>query len=177
MLLVTGERKFTSINMIKDRAIEVEQDRSVIHSYNKGSIRYIIAKDLTFDFFISVYDVNSNTAFAARITRELKEADWLKVTKRIASWKNSNVEIRAFGFQNGSNELPHIVDEFHRYVKVGRIMEVDLYGTDVRHIAIDLKTGVSYNVFMLNRIYRAGELANQIKKDDFDKGRSDPVIV
>ena len=61
---------------------------------------------------------------------------------------------------------------FQRRVN-GHFMEVDLFGTDTRHIALDLKTGVSYNLLLLNRLYRAGELACQVNKEAYDKMRSD----
>ena len=48
-------------------------------------------------------------------------------------------------------------------------MEIDLFGTDKRHIALDLKTGTSYDLFLENRIYRPGELANSEKEEDFQR--------
>ena len=42
-----------------------------------------------------------------------------------------------------------------------------MFGTDARHVAIYLKTGASYNLLLLNRIYRPGELKNQQAYDEF----------
>ena len=37
----------------------------------------------------------------------------------------------------------------------------------MRHVAVDLKTGASYNILMEDRNYRPGELINQMTPDDY----------
>jgi hypothetical protein len=176
MLLSTGERKHTSLNMIKDRSRELEPARMLAQAYSDGT-RYILAQDLTFDMVVSVYDVNSRSMIAARVSREPKLKDWEAMAKRLSTLKKPNLEVRIIGLQNGSSEMTQIIEELHRHVESGRLMEMDLFGTGIRHIAFDIKTGVSYNVLLLNRLYRAGELATQIGKDEFDKTRLDLVLV
>jgi hypothetical protein len=46
-------------------------------------------------------------------------------------------------------------------------MEVDLFGEEKRHIVMDMKTGLSYDLLLENRIYRPGELKNDEKEEDF----------
>ncbi len=38
------------------------------------------------------------------------------------------------------------------------LFALGLFGNEIRHIALDTKTGLSYNVLLLDRIYRPGEL-------------------
>lgn len=175
LLLNTGDRHDTSLNMVRDRALELPPSMAVSLAYDGGKRRYIIARDITHDLLVSVYDVNLKRIFVARFTRIPKPGDWEVIIKRIKGWKNSNLEIRAIGFQIGSAELLGILNSLRERIG-GKFMEIDLFGGDIRHIALDLKTGVSYNLLLLNRIYRPGELACQIKKEEYDLKRSDLVI-
>ena len=47
------------------------------------------------------------------------------------------------------------------------IFEADLFGSDRRNIAIDLKTGTSFNMLTENRLYKPGELANTTTEEQF----------
>ena len=51
-------------------------------------------------------------------------------------------------------------------------MEIDMFGEEKRHMAIDMKTGLSYDLLLENRIYRPGELKNDEKEDDFQSSTS-----
>jgi hypothetical protein len=50
-----------------------------------------------------------------------------------------------------------------------KLVEVDIFGTNTRHIAIDAKLGTSYNILMEDRLYRAGELVNNLTMENFEK--------
>lgn len=172
--LSTNERQHTSLNMVQSKSVELTSSTSIMHTY-RDSRRYIIAREVTYDLCVSVYDVNKRTMMASRFTRMPKTTDWARLVQRVNSWKSSNVEIRTIGFQNKVEELPNIIDGFKDKIN-GKFMEIDLFGSNIRHIVFDMKTGVSYNLLLLNRIYRAGELACQMTKEEYDKSRSDLVF-
>lgn len=172
--LSTKERQHTSLGMVQSESVELPPSTSIMHAY-RDSRRYIIAKDVTYDVCISVYDVNKRMMMVSRFTRMPKTTDWTRIVQRVDSWKSSNVEIRAIGFQNKVEELPNIIEGFKDRTN-GKFMEIDLFGSDIRHIVFDMKTGVSYNLLLLNRLYRAGELSCQMAKEEYDKTRSDLVF-
>jgi hypothetical protein len=131
--------------------------------------RYVAAEGLTYDFLMTFYDVNSPRAFAARLF-DAREVDRTirKGLKAVESAR-PNVEARIIGLQNDEEHvfLKHVVDFL---VKKGvRLIEIDLFGGDIRHVALDLKTGASYNILMEDRSYRPGELINPMTPDDFSR--------
>ena len=175
LLLSTGERKYTSLNMVNDRGLWLDHGKGLVRYYDEGN-RYVLAKDINHDLLITIYEVNTGVALIIRISRDIVLSDWTKIEKVLGSWKGPNIEIRVLGFQNLDSWAPSIMEEIKRHVK-GKLMEADLYGTDLRHIAFDLKTGVMYNLLLENRIYRAGELACKVTKEEFDKTRSDLALM
>ena len=50
-----------------------------------------------------------------------------------------------------------------------RLVEIDLFGENTRHIAIDTKLGTSFNVLMEDRLYRPGELVNSMTVENFER--------
>lgn len=173
--LSTGERWNTSVAMVSDRGIVLELNNALLQGYGEAS-RYLVAKDINYDLLVLVYDVNSRSSFAARITAAPDSREWSRIASLIGRIGNPNFEFRFIGLQNGYTAPLDIVDNIHKKFG-GRVMEFDLFGTDTRHIAVDMKTGVPYNLLLLNRIYRAGELANQVKMDDFQKKVSKLVFI
>ncbi len=137
--------------------------------YNELKARYVSAVSITYDVFISIYEVNSRSEFAARFvdfTPGLKyEMDGF-----IRKTRMPNLEARIIGLQNKSGPSPvvHLAEWLsERSVPV---YEVDLFGTAVRHIAIDLHTGMSFDVLMENRLYKPGELENTLTLEQFQRG-------
>jgi hypothetical protein len=131
--------------------------------------RYVAAEGLTYDFILTLYDVNAPKISILRLfeTKEL-ERDLKKGLQSVMT-SRPNIEARVFGLQNG---------EEHAFLKkvIGfmkkegvRVIEIDLFGEEMRNIAIDLKTGASYNVLMEDRNYRPGELINRLTPDDFKR--------
>ena len=76
--------------------------------------------------------------------------------------------------QNKQANAKDLVNSLLFLEKIGKnsLVEVDLFGNEVRHVAIDLKTGLSYNVLIKNIIYKPGELINNLSFDDFSKNVS-----
>ncbi len=127
------------------------------------SKRYAAATDIKEDFLIAIYDVNLRKMFVQRfnITKNIiaKLEDLEHYLKKD---RNNNLEVRVFGLQNNINlkNLKKILDIIIKYNIP--ISEIDLFGNETRHIAIDLKIGASFNILMENRLYHPGELINNI---------------
>ncbi|MCL4404741.1 hypothetical protein M1583_02000, partial [Candidatus Marsarchaeota archaeon] len=49
------------------------------------------------------------------------------------------------------------------------LVEADLFGNEVRHIAFDAKQGMSFNVLVNNMNYKPGELVNKMTIDQFER--------
>lgn len=174
LTLSTGQRQHASLRQIEERSVSLEPSKARFLTYSEGA-RYIIAKDITFDLLLSVYDVNTRSAFVGRVTTDISPKTLMKIRSRMLKGRPT-LELRAIGLQNGYGNGVTDVEELYKRLKPV-LMEIDLFGTDTRHIAFDLKTGVPYNLLLLNRIYRPGELACQVKKEDFDGKISDLAFV
>ena len=57
------------------------------------------------------------------------------------------------------------------------LMETDLFGEETRHIVFDMKLGMSFNLLLLNRIYKQYELLNMTTKPEFDLRKSELKFV
>ena len=139
--------------------------------YDELKTRYIASVSMTYDMMLSIYDVNSRSAAAARFTDFSANMErQLRVFVR--SMKRPNFEVRVFGLQDGQER-----GQLHRAVDfiLGRklqVYEADLFGKELRHVALDLHTGMSYNVLMMDRLYKPGELANGMTMEQFQKSLS-----
>ena len=125
------------------------------------SERYIAATNITDELFISVYDINSKRIFVQRFMVSDQDDDKLEEFEIYLNRnKDKSIEVRLFGMQNGVDlkSLRRILNIILKY-KVP-VSEIDLFGNEIRHIAIDLKIGTSFNILMENRLYRPGELIN-----------------
>ncbi|MEM0148371.1 MAG: hypothetical protein QXY10_02135 [Candidatus Micrarchaeaceae archaeon] len=127
--------------------------------------RYVYASNVIYDAILSLYYVNAQLLFVGRffsfsgISKDVEE--WLKPLKG----KERFVEARLIGMQDASpiEELQKAMEA----IKGVPIMEADLFGSDIRHIAIDSKLGTSFFVFELDRAYRPGELSCNVSIEDF----------
>lgn len=165
--LETAMRKNASLKAVSEFSREIEINKAFFQRYDAAR-RYIIAKDLSHDLLFSAYDVNSRDILVARITRQISKQGWMKIFSILRKVKVPNLEFRLMGLQNEGYKASLVgFDQLHKRIG-GVLAEVDLFGTDIRNIAIDTKTGMTYDILMLNRIYRAGELANQVTRDDFE---------
>lgn len=143
---------------------------------NETSVRYIAAEGMSYDTILSLYDINSRSLFVARFVSfddKIKQ----QVEQFIGSIKipTPRYEARIIGMQNSEEykDLYKIADMLSVH-KIG-LYEIDLFGTDVRNIALDAKLGVSYNVLMENRLYRPGELMNKTTIEQFEKELKEQV--
>ena len=164
--LATAERKNASLNAVSEFSRELEANKAMFQHYDEAH-RYIIARDITHEILFVAYDVNSSDTLAARITGKMHEQEWASVYSHLRKIKLPNVEFRLIGLQSGGLTASLTgFDKLHNRVR-GVLAEVDIFGINMRHIVIDTKTGVPYDLLLLNRIYRSGELANTLSVDDF----------
>jgi len=152
------DRAHTSIDSIYGLHRELKPNMAFFQKEDTN-IRYIIAANIIYDLFVSVFDVNSNSGFFIRLSAPLNKVAEAKIRKYLGKFRNPNFEIRVIGTQNNSTELIGTIDKIKKIAK-GSLLELDLFGNEIRHIAIDLETGHSYDLLLENRIYRPGELTN-----------------
>lgn len=169
-LLNTGDRYNTSMASIKDRSVELAMNVASFYKYTPGR-RYITVSNITFDLLASFYDTNSRSIFMMRLTSQFRPVELSRAAGMIRRMRNPNIEVRFIGLQNNDSFLLHSIIDMKR-VSSGNLVEVDLFGDQIRHVAIDLFTGKPYSLLLENRIYRPGELNNKAEIGDFQKDRS-----
>jgi len=165
LLLNTGDRKHTSMHMVEGKYRELEESKAINQTY-RDDRRYIIAKDINFDLLFTAYDINTRYIFAARVTKEPTKADLARIYSLLRRLRTPNLEFRFIGLQNNYKVSLKFIDNVHKGMP-GMLAEVDLFGANTRHIAIDTKTGMPYDLLLENRIYRPGELTCQNTADAF----------
>ncbi len=163
ILLNTGARHNLSLKMIQDRSINLANGEGVFKKYSYDK-RYLLASNLSFDMLVTAFDVNTSTIIAFRSQCALQTKEARQILQKISSIKNPNLELRAIGLQNNSKEALSMIYGL-RNADGNTLVEIDIFGDSIRHIVIDTKTGMPYNLLQLNRIYRPGELLNQMKQD------------
>lgn len=137
--------------------------------YNESNSRYIAVTSITYDFIVSIYDINSSSLFVERVYDDLQKMD-KDIDIFIRSLKDKkNLEGRIIGLYDNQKipDVKEISDIFKKYNI--SIYEIDIFGDLIRNIAVDSKLGVTYNVLMLNRLYRPGELKSDISIIEFKK--------
>ncbi|MDE1870063.1 MAG: hypothetical protein KGH71_03705 [Candidatus Micrarchaeota archaeon] len=155
------KRPHTSLSMVADSSKELLNNQASSFSFAKSDFRYVIAKDISFDLLATFHDVNSGNSILLRTSVPLAAADLSKIKGIIGGWKRSNIEMRLIGMQSGGANFSRIAEQLHKFSKAS-LIELDVFGGMKRHIAFDLKMGASYDLLLLDRTYRAGELNNDI---------------
>lgn len=143
--------------------LNIKDSRTI--RYAPDSERYIGCLSMTYDLLFSMYDVDTSAIFAIRfyyMDRVVREAE-----RFIREFGSRNIEARIFGMQD-RQRIPNISGIVNWISKRGiPVYEVDLFGSQVRHIAIDAKSGTTFNILVENRLYKAGELNNSVNISDF----------
>jgi len=138
-------------------------------AYNELERRYVSALSLTYDLFVSIYDVNTRSTAAARFVNFDRTVQHY-FEGFVKSLRRPALEVRVMGMQDNQqvSTLYGLADMIaqHRL----EVFEVDLFGKNTRHIAIDMATGMSFNVLVEDRIYKPGELENKMTMEQFEKG-------
>ena len=135
--------------------------------YDEMGKRYAACANLVYDAMLVVFDQSSRRALVYRFGEFVKE-DEAVLSKHMKDF-DANSEARLIGLQNGQRF--GAVEKAYSLISrrgIG-VFEVDLFGNEQRHVAIDLKTGVTFDVLMLNRPYRPGELVNRLTREQFER--------
>lgn len=156
--LRAGPRWNSSMAQLAGRSVELDRG-TLSRDYDEFG-RYILAKNLTYELLVSLYDVNTRRCVAMRLAEPMQQKGLDAAIAPLKKLPRRNIEMRAIGMQDGHAEQASVLDVIRKSLGCS-LIEADMFGTDIRHIAIDLKTGTSYNLLLLNRIYRPGELKNQ----------------
>ena len=164
--VIAANRPNTSLSMVADKSVELTPSHAAFRRFEPFGVRYIIAKEITFDALISIYDVNSESCIAIRPTAQLSKQEIAKLRGFLARIKRPNLEMRAIGMQDGSAGLFGAIGQVRKISK-SDLIEVDLFGSSKRHIALDLKTGMGYDLLLLDRVYRPGELATGTSEESY----------
>ena len=173
--LKTGNRWHTSLAMVEDRSRDVETGRAILQGYSPEK-RYVLAKSITRDLLVSIYDVNTSSSLIMRPSMLLTRRNVSAISQKVKKSGFKNIEVRLIGLQNGTTELSAAINDISKAVG-GALIEVDLFGNEIRNIAIDLKTGSSYDLLMQNRIYGPAERINNETADEFAKRKSELAFV
>ena len=174
--LKTGNRWHTSLSMVAESSVEVELNKALSAEY-PGEKRYIIAKDITFDLFVSVYDVDTASAFVFRPSQYITGDTARRLKAAIRKARFRNAEMRVIGLQDNDPSMLGEASKVRASMPGIRLAEADLFGNETRHIALDLKTGSTYDLLLGNRIYTPAELINKVTAGDFAQKRSELALV
>ena len=158
LVLDTKPRTYNSLSFVEKKGIVLDANSAVRAQYS-DTMRYIIAKDITFDLLVAIYEVNTMDCVAFRTFYMPEKKDMSKIISMVHKFRSRNVEVRAIGMQNAEKNLSAMVDGICKAAK-GMLVEADMFGNERRHLSIDLKNGVSRDVLLENRHYRPGELVN-----------------
>lgn len=167
--LASRSRVDVSFDTVREYGKELKLNRVAEAAYAPSG-RYLLATDITYDLFLSLYDVNASNVMAMRISSKLDRAS-LSRMRSFARNPERNIEVRAIGMIDDDKTLVNELDRVHDAVG-GRLVEVDLFGKEVRHIAFDTKLGMALNLLVGNRVYKQYELVNALAFDDFTPMRS-----
>ena len=160
------KRPHTSLSMVLESSKELMNNQASSYAFAKSDFRYVIAKEISFDLLATFHDVNSASTVMVRTSVPLTVPDLSKIKGILGGWKRSNIEMRLIGMQNGATNFAKIADQLHTLSKAS-LIELDIFGGMKRHIAFDLKMGASYDLLLLDRTYRAGELNNDVTPEAF----------
>lgn len=169
--ITSRDRIHLSLSTVEEYGSELAVNNGFFRKFTEED-RYILVTDLTRDLFISIYDVNTEQALLLRITEPLDEESMKRIDRWTKSLKNPNLEMRVIGLQDKERELLSTIERLHGMFK-SSLMEADLFGEETRHIVFDMKLGMSFNLLLLNRIYKQYELLNTTLPEEFEKRKSE----
>ena len=169
-------RDFKPRTHISLSAVEADEDSSdikigeiVLRNYDGPMAqRYVTAKAITYDLIATLYDVNSSSLAVFRMY-ECKDEMIISLKKWVAALKNPNLEGRVIGLQDGAalHCVMRTVDLLMD--SKAEIVEIDLFGKEMRSVVVDSKLGTTQDILIEDRIYRAGERATAITLEDFER--------
>ncbi len=148
-------------------ATYIELGNSATIKFRESGVRYIAAIGLTYDTILVLYGINTRSLFVTRFYDETEEVlatagDFIRGIKG-----KETIEARIIGMQ--SNQYPYKIEDLVSKIsrQKARIVELDIFGTEKRHIAADAKLGMSMDILTEDRLYRPGELKNDVQLSEF----------
>jgi hypothetical protein len=173
--IASRERIGLSLSTVEKYGMLLGMNQGAERTFSEEA-RYLLAKELTHDMLVSIYNVNTTQTYLLRFSEALGEPVVRKILDEVRRARKPNIEMRAIGLQNKDVELLGSLERLYLTLKPS-LMELDLFGDETRHIAFDTKLGMSFNLLLLNRIYRPHELANTLSLEDFGKRKSELKFV
>ncbi len=173
--LKTGTRHHTSLAMVEERATDLELNKAHIQDYS-DTARYVTAREITYDLFISIYDVDTGWAASMRPSQHVAKGAVHQINKAIRAKGHRNLEMRVIGMQGPDPIMQSVIDTVRSSIPC-RLAELDLFGNQTRHIALDLKTGSSYDLLLNNKVYGPAELITKATQEEFAARRSELAFV
>lgn len=175
LCLRSRDRVHASLSAVEPCGTRIEINRCIAAAYSEGA-RYMMAEDLTYDLLVSLYDVNSSSAVLLRASSPLDKKTLAGIGRRLGRMGKPNLEVRAVGLQSGD---PAMLDSLGKIQGMAKcdLQEVDLFGTNARHVVFDLKVGMMLDLLPLNRLFRPDELVNGLGLDGFARLRSELQFV
>ncbi len=166
LALNTGERHIASALRLIGRSLEINTGESLRYAYSEAR-RYVAAPGIGFDALISFYDVNTKSGIMLRPASPVYPAEVKIVAEAVSALRKPRLEMRAIGMQDGHAFLVETMERLSSKINA-ELVEADLFGGQIRHIIMDMKTGKPYNLLLENRIYRPGELNNTVEWKSFE---------
>ncbi|MGC8568288.1 MAG: hypothetical protein ACP5RP_02210 [Candidatus Micrarchaeia archaeon] len=141
--------------------------------YSQYGKRYISTVNLSYDFALSLYEINSSSLEVIRAYKMFKAPEMVlsAIRKLKKNWRYK-IEARIIGLQN--NEQNNLFDDILEILDKESInlVEADIFGNELRHIAFDSKLGISYDVLLNDVLYKPGSLINTLTEDQFMRGKA-----
>ncbi len=173
--IASRERIHLSMSHVERYSTLLPMNQGMFRKFSEEA-RYVITKDLTHDILVSIYDVNTTESVLLRFSEALGNQAVVKALAAVKRLKKPNLEMRVIGLQDKDTELLASADRLYSAARPA-LVEVDLFGAETRHIAFDTKLGMTFDLLLLNRIYRPHELATTISADDYAKSKSELKFV
>ncbi|MGC8572259.1 MAG: hypothetical protein ACP5LH_03200 [Candidatus Micrarchaeia archaeon] len=167
-ILSFNERHQISKSLLdKDDAVYIKTEEFKILKYDILGPRYAAFTSLSYDAALTLYNVDKKELIALRLYN-----NYLLLNNIISYLKKNKIdgsaEARLFGFNtNLDNKFISATINLVRKNEI-EFYEVDILGNEIRNIALDLKTGQTFNILMNNRLYKPGELINKQTLEEFE---------
>ncbi|MGC8648975.1 MAG: hypothetical protein ACP5UN_02025 [Candidatus Micrarchaeia archaeon] len=168
ILLNYKERQHISKKVLdKEGSIYVDTDSLKEFHYDPLGPKYVALTDLSYDFAISLYNFDSKQGVVYRFYKNIVE-NKKTFSKYLNDFALKNTEARIFGMQNNyfNKQIRNIL--FLVFEKNIKFYEIDLFGTEIRNIALNIETGQTFDILMENKLYKPGDLATKITLEEFE---------
>jgi hypothetical protein len=168
ILLNYKERPHISKKVLdKEGSIYVDTDSIKEFHYDPLGPKYIAFTNLSYDCVISLYNFDSKQGVVYRFYEDIINNREL-FSKYFNDLALKNTEIRIIGMQNNYLNKQVRNKFFLIFTKKIKLYEIDLFGTEIRNIALNIETGQTFDILMENKLYKPGELTTKITLEEFE---------